>query len=66
MGFENYFASLRPKAWIGMASTVLLNRIQYNELHGLSEKFHLIEEPNDKYPQRVRLLKKLLHEKNLI
>jgi hypothetical protein len=65
-GFENYFASLRPKAWIGMPSTVLLNRIQYNDLHGLSEKFYLIEEPNDKYPQRVRLLKKLLHEKNLI
>lgn len=65
-GFEHYFASLNPKAWIGMASTVLLNRIQYNELHGLRERFFLVEEPYDNYPQRGRLLKKLLDEKDFI
>lgn len=66
LAFENYFASLKPKGWIGMPSTVLLNRIQYNEQHGLKEEFYFVEEPNDKYPQRGRLLKKLLDEKNFI
>lgn len=65
-GFENFFESLKPRGWIGMASTVLLNRIHYNIQHGLRENFYFIEEPNDKYPQRGQLLKKLLHEKDFI